>query len=67
MEVVWLTGVATAQSVWRGLLTGWLWFDSWQGQEIFFFLHSIQTGSGGTQPPVQWVPGAFSPGGYAVN
>jgi hypothetical protein len=26
------------------------------------FLHFIQTGSGCTQPPIQWVPKALSPG-----
>jgi hypothetical protein len=30
-------------------------------------LHIIQTGSGPSQPPIQWVPGALSPGGKAVG
>jgi hypothetical protein len=30
--------------------------------KIFSFLYSIQTGSGGTQPPIQWIPGALSGG-----
>jgi len=30
--------------------------------ENFFLRHRIQTGSGAYQPPIQWVPGNFSPG-----
>ena len=45
---------------------GWrskeLWFDSQQGQEIIFFCRIVQTGSGPTQPPLQWVPEASSLG-----
>jgi hypothetical protein len=29
--------------------------------KIFRLLHSIQTGSGATQPPIQWLPGVRSP------
>jgi hypothetical protein len=29
----------------NGYCTGWLGFDSWQKEEIFFVLHSIQTSS----------------------
>jgi hypothetical protein len=28
----------------------------------FSLLHVVQTGSGSTQPPIQWVPGALSQG-----
>lgn len=47
-----------------GVQAGWPWFDSQQGQGIFFF-SSVQTGSGvlgSTQPPVQLVLWAVSPG-----
>jgi hypothetical protein len=27
----------------------------------FSLLHNVHTGSGTTQPPIQWVPGALSP------
>jgi hypothetical protein len=30
--------------------------------KTFSVLHSFQTGSGRTQPPIQWVPWALSPG-----
>jgi hypothetical protein len=33
-----------------------------EGQEIFFLLHSIQTGSGAHQSPIHWVTKAVSPG-----
>jgi hypothetical protein len=29
---------------------------------MHFFLCSVQTGSGSTQPPIQWILGAISPG-----
>jgi hypothetical protein len=34
-------------------------FESQYGEE-FSLLHDVQTGSGPTQPPIQWVPGALS-------
>jgi hypothetical protein len=37
-------------------------FDSRQGQEIFLYFTSSRPALGLTQPPVQWVPGALSPG-----
>jgi hypothetical protein len=33
-----------------------------QGQEIFFYSTAISPAPGPTQPPIQWVPGAPSPG-----
>jgi hypothetical protein len=33
----------------------------------FTLLHSVQTGSGPNHPPLQLVPGAFSPGGKATE
>jgi hypothetical protein len=58
-------GTGIAQSVER-LVKGWTTegseFESRWGQE-FSFLHVIQTGSGApTQPPIEGVPGALSPG-----
>jgi hypothetical protein len=32
------------------------------GAKDFSFSLCVQTGSGPTQPPVQWVPGVLSPG-----
>jgi hypothetical protein len=32
------------------------------GAGDFSFLHYVQTSLGSTQPPIQWVPGAFSLG-----
>jgi hypothetical protein len=37
-------------------------FNSRQGQEIFLFSTAPRPALGPTQPPIQWVPGAFSPG-----
>jgi hypothetical protein len=31
-----------------------------QREEIFFILHSVQTGSGCTQPPLKWFPDVTS-------
>jgi hypothetical protein len=35
-------------------------FDSRQGQD--FFRHRVQTGSGATQPPIQWVTAILTAG-----
>jgi hypothetical protein len=43
------------------LATGYGLDESQQGPE-FSLLHIAQTGSGPTQPPIQWVPDAFSLG-----
>jgi hypothetical protein len=49
------TGAGIAQLVLRR-------FDSWQRQEIFLFSTTSIPALGPTQPPIQWVPGALSPG-----
>jgi hypothetical protein len=42
----------------NGLRAGRQGFDSRQGQD-FFLLHSVQTGPGATQLPVQWIHGVI--------
>jgi hypothetical protein len=37
-------------------------FDSQQGQGFFQFITTSRPALGSTQPPIQWVPGALSPG-----
>jgi hypothetical protein len=37
-------------------------FNSRQGQEIFLYSTASRPALGLTQPPVQWMPGALSPG-----
>jgi hypothetical protein len=39
----------------------YIFFDYRWGQE-FALLHVVQTGSEDHYPPIQWVPGALSPG-----
>jgi hypothetical protein len=46
----------------NGLQTGRPGFDSRQGQEILLFSTGPRPSLGPTQPPIQWVPGALSPG-----
>jgi hypothetical protein len=48
------------------LRAGWSRFDSWQCK-IFLFPTVSKSTLGPTQPPFQWVPGALSPGGKAVE
>jgi hypothetical protein len=45
-----------------GLRTERPGFDSRQGQEIFLHFTISRPALGPTQPPIQWEPGAFSPG-----
>jgi hypothetical protein len=45
-----------------GWMIGVLGFDSWQGLGIFLFTTASRTALGPTQPPIQWVLGALSPG-----
>jgi hypothetical protein len=40
--------------------TAWVRFSA--SARDFSVLHSVHTGSGATLPPIQWVPGALSPG-----
>jgi hypothetical protein len=40
----------------------WPWFDPRQRQRIFPLTSASRPAQGPTQPPVQWVPGALSPG-----
>ena len=35
------------------------WFGSWQGLDIHLFTKNVQTCSGPTQPPMQWVQWGF--------
>jgi hypothetical protein len=55
-----------AQSVQRwatGWIIGILGFDSRRGLGIFLFTTAMsRTAQGPTQPPIQWVPGALTPG-----
>jgi hypothetical protein len=44
-------------------MIGVLGFDSRWGLEIFLFTTASRTALGPTQPPIQWVPEAFSLGG----
>jgi hypothetical protein len=44
------------------LLEGVLGFDSRRGLGIFLFTTASKMALGPTQPPFQWVPGAFSLG-----
>jgi hypothetical protein len=37
-------------------------FDSRQWQEIFLYATASRRALGPTQPPIQWAPGALSPG-----
>jgi hypothetical protein len=51
---------------------GVLWFDSRRVLGIFLFTTASRTALGPTQPPIQWVPLALSPGrvkrpGYEAN
>jgi len=39
-----------------------LWFDSWQGEEILLFCKMCRPVLGSIYPPIEWVPGALSPG-----
>jgi hypothetical protein len=41
---------------------GVLGFDSRRGLGIFLFTTAFRTALGPTQPPIQWIPGAFSLG-----
>jgi hypothetical protein len=43
-------------------MIGVLGLDSWQGLEIFLFTTTYRMALGPTQPPIQWVPRAFSLG-----
>jgi hypothetical protein len=49
-----------------GLRAGRLGFYSRKGQEIFLYSAVSGPALGPTQPPIQWVPGAF-PGGKAAG
>jgi hypothetical protein len=47
-------------------MTEKLEFSTWQEQEVSV-LHSIQTSSEITQPPMQWIQVAMSPGGKTAG
>jgi hypothetical protein len=54
-------GVEVAQSALRRG-TGWSGFDFRHGQDIFLFSTASSPDLGPTVTPIQWVPGALSPG-----
>jgi hypothetical protein len=59
------TRAVIVQSVWRwatGWMIGVLGFDSRRGLGIFLFTTASRPALGSTQPPIQWVRGAFSLG-----
>jgi hypothetical protein len=50
-----------------GIATGYGLDDRGVGVQVlmgsrFSFFHVVETGSGSTQPPIQWIPGSLSPG-----
>jgi hypothetical protein len=45
-----------------GLWAGRLVFDSRQGQDIFLCSTESRPALGSTKSPIQWVPGALTPG-----
>jgi hypothetical protein len=51
------------EEIWAmGLTIGVIGFDSRRWLGIFLFTTASRTALGLTQPPIQWVPGALSPG-----
>jgi hypothetical protein len=34
-------------------------FESWEGQQVFFFFKTSKPALGTTQPPTEWTPGSF--------
>jgi hypothetical protein len=53
-------GAWIAQWYSSGLRAGWSGFESWQGLGNFLFTIASRPALGPTQPPTQWVLGAFS-------
>jgi hypothetical protein len=51
----------------ESLMIGVLGFDSQQGLGIFLFTTTSRIALGPTQPPIQWVPVAFFPGGKVAK
>jgi hypothetical protein len=58
---VYVSRVAVSQYSVR-LRTGWPGFDPRQRQRIFPLTSASRLALGLTQPPIQWVTGALSPG-----
>jgi hypothetical protein len=59
----------TGRRGWRGLYSDWLRAGRQRGRNSspgsdknFLFSTSYRPALGSTQPPIQWVPGALSPG-----
>jgi len=51
----------------ESLMIGVLGFDSQQRLGIFLFTTTSRMALGPTQPPIQWVPVAFFPGGKVAR
>jgi len=61
-RMCWGCNQGISVSIETELEAGWLEFDSWQGEGFFLFTTESRLAMGTTQPPIQWVLVALSPG-----